>query len=87
MSPEDLLLDLIETVIGMNVHAGITNALDSKLQNAVDALDRAKAGFDTSSSALTIHSPELRISSAMARELGDPGLSQAVLGSLTVSRT
>lgn len=43
-TPEGLLEQLITTVVGLNLHAGIGNALDSKLQNALDALDRAQAG-------------------------------------------
>jgi hypothetical protein len=44
ISPEDLLSDLVAQVIELNVSAGVGNALDSKLQNALDALDRAQDG-------------------------------------------
>ena len=48
IGPEQLLSDLIEQVLALNIKAGIGNALDHKLQNALDALDRAQAGHTAS---------------------------------------
>jgi hypothetical protein len=38
-SPEDLLADLVEEVEHLNIHHGIANSLDAKLQAVVKALD------------------------------------------------
>lgn len=46
--PEQLLSDLVQQVVSLNIATGIGNALDAKLQNALDALDRAQTG-DTAS--------------------------------------
>jgi hypothetical protein len=51
-SPEALLENLVSAVIGMNIGSGIGNALDSKLQNALAALDRAQAGDTASASGI-----------------------------------
>ena len=53
-SPEELVSDLISSVVNLNLQSGIGNALDSKLQNALDALDRAQAG-DTASAVGILH--------------------------------
>jgi len=37
-TPEEKISDLQDLVAGMGIHHGITNALESKLQNALDAL-------------------------------------------------
>lgn len=42
--PEQLLTELISTVLGLNLDSGFGNSLDRKLQNALDALDRAMNG-------------------------------------------
>lgn len=42
IDPADLLADLMSRVASINIQAGISNALDSKLQNVLDALDRAQ---------------------------------------------
>jgi hypothetical protein len=44
LSAEAQLAALVETVLSMNIQAGIGNALDRKLQNALSALDHAQAG-------------------------------------------
>lgn len=41
---EERLVDLAQMVVEMNVQAGISNALDAKLENAIAALDKAKEG-------------------------------------------
>jgi hypothetical protein len=38
-SPQEALGEIVNTVIVLNLHAGISNSLDSKLQNAISALD------------------------------------------------
>lgn len=43
-TPEELLMELIEYVSDLNLAHGIENSLDSKLQNALDALLAANAG-------------------------------------------
>jgi hypothetical protein len=43
-SVEELFAELVATVVALNINAGISNALDSKVQNAIDALDRAQTG-------------------------------------------
>ncbi|MCP4249335.1 MAG: hypothetical protein GY778_20015, partial [bacterium] len=47
-------------------------------------LHRVKAGVNAADGMITIHSPELRISPALAERLGDPGLTDLVLGSVTI---
>jgi hypothetical protein len=47
-------------------------------------LRRVKAGFDPVSQTLTIRCAELRVSSAMAETLGDPGLADIDLGGVVV---
>jgi hypothetical protein len=47
-------------------------------------LDRVKAGFDRSSKSLTVRSDELRMSAALARELGAPELARMVIGTVTI---
>jgi hypothetical protein len=47
-------------------------------------LRRVKAGFDPVSQTLTIRCAELRVSSAIAEALGDPGLADIDLGSVVV---
>lgn len=42
--PKQLLANLAQHVLQLNLKAGLENAFDSKLQNALDALDRATAG-------------------------------------------
>ncbi|MHC4091346.1 MAG: hypothetical protein ACYSVY_13905, partial [Planctomycetota bacterium] len=48
-------------------------------------LDRIKLGFDAASQTLTIHSGLLRIAPGWAESLGDPGLADHALGTVTVS--
>jgi hypothetical protein len=43
-SAEDQLLDLIEAIVELNAGSGLGNSFDRKLQNALDALDRAEDG-------------------------------------------
>ena len=43
-TPESLVSSLIDQVEHLNINAGISNAFDSKLQNAVSALDLAQSG-------------------------------------------
>jgi hypothetical protein len=43
-STQELLMELAQTVVAMNVHVGISNSLDAKLNNAIAALDSAKQG-------------------------------------------
>jgi hypothetical protein len=43
-TPSVLLGDLIDAVAQLNLRAGIANSLDSKLQNALDALNDARGG-------------------------------------------
>ncbi|MEQ8484693.1 MAG: hypothetical protein RIB46_10040 [Pseudomonadales bacterium] len=43
-SPEAMLGDLVSRVLELNLHAGRRNALDARLQNALEALDRAQGG-------------------------------------------
>ena len=38
-SPQEALGEIVNTVLVLNLHAGISNSLDSKLQNAISALD------------------------------------------------
>lgn len=47
-SPRELLTELAQAVVALNVSAGISNSLDSKLSNAIAALEDEKRG-DTSS--------------------------------------
>jgi hypothetical protein len=47
-TPSVLLGDLINAVAQLNVRAGIVNSLDSKLQNALDALNDARGGNNAS---------------------------------------
>lgn len=47
-SAEALLSNLVEVVVDLNLSGGISNAFDSKLQNALAALDRAKSGDNAS---------------------------------------
>ena len=44
VAPETVLTNLADTVAELNVKSGITSALDSKLQNALDALAEASSG-------------------------------------------
>jgi hypothetical protein len=47
-------------------------------------LNRVKAGFDAGSSMLSVVSPEVRISPALAAALGEPKLADLVIGSVTI---
>jgi len=47
-SAEKLLSDLVAVVLDLNLKGGISNALDSKLQNVLAAIDRAKSGDNAS---------------------------------------
>ncbi|MHC4211657.1 MAG: hypothetical protein ACYSWT_18340, partial [Planctomycetota bacterium] len=47
-------------------------------------LRRVKAGFDPVSQTLTIRCPDVRVSSALAEALGDPGLADIDLGGVVV---
>ncbi len=47
-------------------------------------LERIKVGFDRAARTLTIHGAELHLSPAWAAALGDPGLANHALGTLTV---
>lgn len=86
--PDELLEDLIEEVIDLNVHAGIGNALDSKLQNALAALDRAKAGDTASAIAILqsfINSVEAQRGKSLTDEQADAliAAAQAIIDSLS----
>ena len=48
LEPGALLENLVTSVVSYNLAAGIGNSLDSKLQNAIDALDRAQNGDEAS---------------------------------------
>jgi hypothetical protein len=50
--PAKLLEKLVSSLVAMNISGGISNALDSKLQNALDALDRAQAGDNAAASGI-----------------------------------
>ena len=39
-----MISDLVATVLALNINTGLSNSLDSKLQNAIDALDRVQSG-------------------------------------------
>ena len=47
-------------------------------------MDGIKAGFDPATRSLTIHSPDLRLSRELARFMGDVGLADVTIGSVTV---
>ncbi len=47
-------------------------------------VDRVKVGFDPATRSLTMHSPELRLSRELADLMGDPGLADVTIGSVTV---
>ncbi len=61
-------------------------SLDPARNGALGGLvmDRAKAGFDPATRSLTIHSPELRLSRELADFMGDAGLADVTIGSVTV---
>ncbi len=46
LSVAEQISDLIDTVITMNIHSGISNALDSKLDSTLRALEDANAKND-----------------------------------------
>ncbi|MCH7814090.1 MAG: hypothetical protein IID40_08725, partial [Planctomycetes bacterium] len=50
-------------------------------------LYRVKGGVNAADGRMTLHSPELRMSPAWAKRLGDPGLTDLVLGSVTLRTT
>lgn len=47
-TPEAIIGDLIASILAMNIKAGLSNALDSKLQNVLAALDQARADDNAS---------------------------------------
>jgi hypothetical protein len=47
-SPRELLTELAQAVVALNVQAGISNSLDSKLSNAIAALEDEKRGDSNS---------------------------------------
>ena len=46
-TPEEQIIELINMVISMNIQKGISNALDHKLDNALNALEDANTNNDT----------------------------------------
>ncbi len=61
-------------------------SLDSARNKVAGGLvmNRVKAGFDPSTRSLTLHSPELRLSRKLANFMGDAGLADVTIGSVTV---
>jgi hypothetical protein len=88
-SPEDLLTDLIGDVMNLNLQAGIGNALDSKLQNAIEGLDRAQAGDVASAIGMLyafIQSAEAQRGKALTEEQADQlvASAQAIIDALSL---
>jgi hypothetical protein len=73
-SAERLLADLVSTVVDLNLNSGLGNALDRKLQNALDALDMAQLGDNPSAIRIMhafMHSVEAQRDKALSEEEAD----------------
>jgi hypothetical protein len=73
-SAERLLADLVSTVVDLNLNSGLGNALDRKLQNALDALDMAQLGDNPSAIRIMhafIRSVEAQRDKALSEEEAD----------------
>ena len=44
--PLQMMIDLVEKVMELNINSGISNALNAKLESALEALDSANEGDD-----------------------------------------
>ena len=47
-TPEEVIGDIVSALVALNINAGLSNALDSKLQNVLAAVDRANVGDNAS---------------------------------------
>lgn len=87
-TPADQIGDLIGLVMNLNIQAGIGSSLDSKLQNALDALDRAQAGDTASATGILyafIQSVEAQRGKQLTNEQADQliATAQAVIDALS----
>jgi hypothetical protein len=73
-STERLLADLVSTVVDLNLNSGLGNALDRKIQNALDALDMVHLGNNSSAIRIMhafIRSVEAQRDKALSEEEAD----------------
>lgn len=87
-TPSELLSELVQQVLSLNLRTGIENGFDSKLQNALAALDRANNGDVASATAILvafIHSVEAQSGKALTVDQADQLIlsAQSVIDSLT----